>query len=312
MSKYIEKQSIMSQIVEVQRLIDLVGGHPLMSIGLEEKLADLRNQLETFDENVLEPKLAMLFSGNAVIGSQGIKSLFVSNIIKPIQEMIKTQTADIKFRKVGKRGKTKGTRESNMFLTALPVGSFGIELVQLDTPELFSELDVSSAIEQVSQIIKDATDSDERFASVVERTPSRTLSNLKIFLKEVANENSIIKIRVNANEIFIDEDHVKLGYLRVKEANESEEQLYLDGILRGLLLEANRFEFIDNIGNKYSGKISEDLNVDDLAAFGKDYLNETCHVQISKITVKLKGAASKISYTLIGINQNNDDNPTLY
>src|SRR5690606_20409716 len=133
---------------------------------------------------------------------------------------IKTQTADIKFRKVGKRGKTKGTRESNMFLTALPVGSFGIELVQLDTPELFSELDVSSAIEQVSQIIKDATDSDERFASVVERTPSRTLSNLKIFLKEVANENSIIKIRVNANEIFIDEDHVKLGYLRVKEANE--------------------------------------------------------------------------------------------
>src|SRR5690606_19590762 len=204
MSKYIEKQSIMSQIVEVQRLIDLVGGHPLMSIGLEEKLADLRNQLETFDENVLEPKLAMLFSGNAVIGSQGIKSLFVSNIIKPIQEMIKTQTADIKFRKVGKRGKTKGTRESNMFLTALPVGSFGIELVQLDTPELFSELDVSSAIEQVSQIIKDATDSDERFASVVERTPSRTLSNLKIFLKEVANENSIIKIRVNANEIFID------------------------------------------------------------------------------------------------------------
>ncbi|MFD2903792.1 hypothetical protein [Sphingobacterium anhuiense] len=303
MSKYIEKQNIMSQIVELERLIDLVNGHPLMIVGLEEKLIDLRKRLEAFDVNVLEPKIAMLFSGNAVLGSQGIKSLFVSNIIKPIQEMIKAQTAEIKFKKVGKRGKTKGSRESNMFLTALPVGSFGIELVQLDTPELFSELDVSSAIEQVSEIIKGATDSDESFANIVEQTPTRTLNNLKIFLREVANENSIIKIHINADEIYIDEDHVKLGYLRVKEADESEVLLTLNGILRGLLLEANKFEFLDVDGHKYSGKISEELDTDDLANFGKDYLNESCRVTISEITIKLKGSTAKHSYTLVGIDQ---------
>lgn len=303
MSKYTEKQNIMSQIVELERLIDLVNGHPLMSVGLEQKLINLRKRLKTFEIDVLEPKIAMLFSGNAVIGSQGIKSAFVSNIIKPIQEMIKAQTAEIKFKKVGKRGKTKGSKESNMFLTALPVGSFGIELTQLDTPELFSELDVSSAIEQVSKIIKGTTDSDESFANIVEQTPTRTLNNLKIFLREVANENSIIKIHINADEIFIDEDHVKLGYLRVKEADESEELLTLNGILRGLLLEANRFEFLDVDGHKYSGKISEELDTDDLANFGKDYLNESCRVTISEITVKMKGSTSKQSYTLVGINQ---------
>ncbi|MFZ0597172.1 MAG: hypothetical protein WAM46_09340, partial [Flavobacterium sp.] len=142
MSLFWEIEQIKAQILDTERILALVSGHPIMSKSIIEKLKFLKERLARLPKDSIEPKIRFLFSGGAVKGSIGIKSNFVSKTIKPIQELIKTQTALVRFGDVGKRGKTKKSANSEMYLTALPIGSFGIELSQLESYDLFDENDV--------------------------------------------------------------------------------------------------------------------------------------------------------------------------
>lgn len=303
MNRYSERRNLKLELIQAENLLNLAGDHPFMAPGLKSKVQRLKEALDNFPEEIIEPKIAILFSGNATIGSSGIKSSFVSKILNPIQEMIKTQTAEIKFKKIGSRGKVKGADDSELFLIALPTGSFGVELAQLNASDLFSDVEVAEAINQVSDIISKTTESDEGFAEVVNDVPLRTLNNLKTLLKEVSEEDSIIKIQTDTKEIEIEKDNVKLGYQRIINANESEELIKVDGILKGLLLESNKFEFLTSEGEKISGRISEDISEEEIAAFGRDYLNEQCTVSLVKMTVKIAGGKPSIGYTLNNIQQ---------
>ncbi|MDM1049401.1 hypothetical protein [Sphingobacterium hotanense] len=303
MNKFLEKQNLLIQLSETENLLNLSGDHPFMSIGLRQKVEKLRNALENLNDDFLNPTISLLFSGNAVSGSLGIKSSFLGKVLNPIQDMIKTQTAELKFNRSSKRGRVKGNRESEMYLTSLPVGSFGVELSHLNSDNLFSDLEVSNGLENVSEILKKTTESDEAFAEIVSEIPARTLNNLRRFLKEVADEDSIIKMYVGNEEILISKDAVKLGYDRVKSIEESEELIFVEGVLKGILLDANKFEFVDNNGERYNGKISDDIDTDEVINFTKDFLNEQCTVQLLKKTIILKGDKVKFIYTLNNIDQ---------
>ena len=93
MSLFREIERIKAQIVDSERLLEMVIEHPLMAEGLKEKISELKKQLETMPKESFEPRIHLLFSGNAVMGSQGIKSTFLSKTLNPFQEMVKTQAA---------------------------------------------------------------------------------------------------------------------------------------------------------------------------------------------------------------------------
>ena len=185
MSLYRKIQSIKAQIVDTERLLEMVLDHPLMSEGLAERLSLLKQELENLPKESFEPRIQLLFSGNAVVGSQGIKSTFVSKTLTPFQEMVKTQVALVRFGKVGKRGQAKKGANTELYLTALPVGSFGVELSQLESNDLFDSMDVSKAMKDVMTLVLNSATDDETFEASIEQTPKRNLTNLKKFLQEI-------------------------------------------------------------------------------------------------------------------------------
>ena len=111
MNKFLDKQNIMIELSETENLLNLTGDHPLMSIGLNQKIEKLRAALMELNDDFFNPTISFLFSGKAVNGSIGIKSSFLAKILNPIQDMIKTQTAELKFNRSSKRGKVKGNKE---------------------------------------------------------------------------------------------------------------------------------------------------------------------------------------------------------
>lgn len=100
----------------------------------------------------------------------------------------------LRFGSVGKRGPAKNAGDTELYLTALPTGSFGVELSQLETTDLFSSVDVSESIKQVITLIANTASTDEMFEAAIKNIPKRNLGNLKKFLYEIANENSILKV----------------------------------------------------------------------------------------------------------------------
>ena len=294
-----EKEQIQAQIIDTEHLLSLVKDHPLMSYSLQKKLETLKEQFEAYPENYKEAKVTLLFSGKAVKGSKGIKANFLSQTLKPFQELIKTQTSLVRFGNVGKRGKSKSANFSELYLTALPTGSFGIELSQIDSADFFAEEDVSTAIDQVMDLIEAATKGDEEFETAIEKTPARNLNNLKSFLKHIDEEHSILKMESGSHTLVISEDSIHRGFERVNGAVKEDEEIFVEGTLRGALLESGKFEFVDENGYIFTGFLNPDLPEDLVIS----YLNSPCKVHLTKSKTNFKSGSEKIAYELLDISE---------
>jgi hypothetical protein len=301
MSLYRKTQSIKTQIVDTQRLLEMVLDHPFMSAGLSERLNLLKQELESLPKESFEPKIQLLFSGNAVLGSHGIKSSFVGKTIIPFQEMVKTQTVLFRFGKVGKRGKTKNGVNNDLFLTALPVGSFGIELSQLESSDLFDGVDVSNAMKSVMRLIENSTKDDDTFETAIEGTPKRSLTNLKKFLQEIYYESSILKMESGELGIEISKDKIIEAYNRASSVLNEEEEVVINGTFRGMLLDSGKFEMQDENGYKMSGFISEDLDEEKLVEYNNTFLNLRCKIHLKIHKTKFRTGNQKTGYELLDI-----------
>lgn len=301
MSLFRNIERIKAQIVDTERMLDLVIDHPLMYEGLKDKLLNLQNQLQNFPKEVFEPKIQLMFSGNAVKGSIGIKSTFIGKTLKPFQEMIKTQSALVRFGSVAGRGQAKKGPNAELYLTALPIGSFGVELSQLDSSDLFEENEVANAMKQVMRLVNDTAESDEVFETAIANTPKRNLSNLKKFLKEIAEEKSVIKMECGELGIEISEAKIEDAYYRVAATVDEENEEFISGILRGFLLDSGKFEIQDLDAVKISGFISECINEEELIQFDHDFLNKNCRIHLRIHKTKFRTNHEKIDYELLGI-----------
>lgn len=303
MSIFSEIERIKAQILDTERMLKLVDEHPIMSDSLKDKLNSLKERLLNFPKDLIEPKIRLLFSGNAVKGSIGIKSRFVSKTMKPIQELIKTQTALVRFGGVGNRGQAKNSANSELYLTALPTGSFGVELSQLEHNDLFDEEDVSNAIKQVVELIEASTESDEEFEKAIENTPKRNLANLKSFLKTISDANSILKLETGSFGVSISENEVKEGFERVNATTNQEDEIFINGILRGILLDSGKFEIMTLESNLINGIINPEITEEQLIEYDRNFLNKECRIHLMIHKTTFITGREKTSYELIEITE---------
>ncbi|MDM1383490.1 hypothetical protein HX024_12445 [Myroides marinus] len=297
------RNKIKGQIIELENLLSLASGDFFMSKSLSKKISKLKEELNDLKSESIEAKVSILFSGNAVIGSKGVKIDFLSKVLKPFQELVKTETSKIKYGIVGKRGKTKDINDAELYLTALPTGSFGVQLSQLNNSNIFSESDVSKAIENVMDLISLVTESDESFEDIVNSTPARSLNNLKNFLKEIESEKSILKFEKDNKSLEISKENIHMGYERINSAHTEENIIELKGTLRGILLDSGKFEFIDKNGHKTSGYINESLDEEKIVELNIEYLNKDCTIKIKKYITTFISGREKTFYELIDIIQ---------
>ncbi|MBO0953119.1 hypothetical protein [Fibrella forsythiae] len=302
MSLYNKKQNLKTQIVATKALLEKVNGHPLMSIGLNAKLSEIQEELNSLPEENSEPKVQLLFSGDAVSGSEGIKSIFVSKAIPPFQELVKSSLSKIKGKRARKGERALRLKSSELFITALPRGSFGIELSQLEPSEAVDGIDISDAIKNVITLISNAT-SDDNFKLNRETVTKIELVNLKRFLKEIAEENSILKMNSGDFSFEISKEKIVDAYQRVSATIDKESVIKLDGIFRGILLESRKFEFlrIDN-GKRISGSISKEINNSDLTEY-KSFIDSHCEFHLKTYEVVYQTGGERTEYELLGIKQ---------
>jgi hypothetical protein len=281
----------------------MVVDHPIMSESLSEKLNLLRTELESLPKETSEPKIKILFSGDAVKGSVGIKSNFVSKTLTPFQKMVKTQVTLKRFGKVGRRGQVKRSGNTDLYLTALPIGSFGVELSQLEEADLFNSLDVSNAMKDVMNIIRSAAKDEETFEKTIENTPKRNLSSLKSFLKNIVNEQSVLKMESGEVGFELPKEKVVEAYNRVASTSDTETEWIIKGIFRGLLLDSGKFEIQTEDGNKVSGFIEEDLSEEQLIEYDRFFLNKVCEIHLKIHTTTFKTGNQKTTYELLEIRE---------
>ena len=165
-----QREFLKVQLLEMERLREGVAGHPIMSLALEEREEELKQQIAMLPLGGKEAKAVLLFSGEPVFGSHGIDVTFASRVLEPFQSMVMADYADRFHGVVGTRGRLSGEADSRLLLTALPRGSFGMELSRAESDELFEEDQLADTLTHLTRLVEASARSDEDFAVELQET----------------------------------------------------------------------------------------------------------------------------------------------
>lgn len=298
------------QLTETKQLLENSKGSVLTRISLENRIEDIKLQLEKLENCIsVEPKISLLFAGNAVFGSLGIKSSFASKTINSIQGLIKTQLVYDAYGEehVGKRGKLGKAKMGEIYLTGLPQGSFGFELSLMNENDLFANEYAANSIKEVMDIIKATATDQQQYEKIVSNRPGRMFTYLKDFFKELISENSILKMESGSHYIELSAEDNFSGYARISSTSCIEKNIVTEGVFKGAFVDSGKFEFLDEGGNLNHGKISEDIDENMIVSYNRLFSNEICIMTLLQRNIIFKSGKENISYELISIQEINNN-----
>lgn len=298
-----QREFLKVQLVETQRLRELAGDHPIMSISLAEREDELQEQIASLPLGKKEARTVLFFSGEPVQGSKGIDANFAGRVLQPFQSMVMADYADRYHGVVGARGPRPGEAQSRMLLTGLPRGSFGLELTRADDDELFGEEQLADTLSHVTRLVESASRSDEDFAAELDQTDPRVIQNLREFLEVIAKGRAGLRLESGDFRCAMTPIEANEAYNRVKGTITSDEQIQIQGVLKGVLLESWRFDFVTEDNHAIGGKIDENLTEDQVVALNREFFNTRCIAAMTKTTVLFKNGRVRTTYLLTGIRE---------
>lgn len=184
----------------------------LQRTSLENRIADLREQLASAPEQAGAARLDVWFSGKAVYGSQGISAVFMRDTIQALVGMIQSSARD-KVRRLKEQKKKAEMPRGKFYVTALTHGSFGYELTYKDNEGmLFDDPAIVESIKSTMDVIEETTVQGLDMDALIQQQPIRMLANLKDFFSTLKKQGSTLRVESGSNALSLDSRHVETGF----------------------------------------------------------------------------------------------------
>jgi hypothetical protein len=207
-------------------------------------------------------KVALIFGGRPVIGSYGAEADFFGVAVARFQGVVDRFFSANEVGRLGSRGPTAKTVESQMLVTGLARGSFGVVLEEAALTDALTDTALKVVITEVVSSLTGAADPDEDvFSDAVTRLDPRVLSSLKSFLDVLDDSEATLKLVEQENAPEFDRASVARARRRIAETSIQEvDGVQVVGTLLGLLPEHRKFEMrrLDD-GTTIYGQISTDV-----------------------------------------------------
>ena len=296
-----QREFLKVQLLETQRLMEMVGDHPLMSVSFAEREQELREKIAALPLGNKEARTILFFSGEPVQGSMGIDASFAGRVLEPFQSMVMADYADRWHGVVGSRGRRPGEAQSRLLLTGLPRGSFGLELARADNDELFEEGQLADTLAHVTRLVEAAGRSDEDFAAELDQTAPRVIQNLREFLEVIAKGKAGLRLESGDYRCSMNPIEANEAFNRVAATITRPEDVEISGVFKGVLLESWKFDFVTEENHSVGGKIDENLTEEQVVALNRQFFNERCVASLLKTTVLFKNGRVRTTHTLKGL-----------
>lgn len=303
MKTYSDYIWLQRQLAEMEKILNQNLDSPLMKASLENRIINLRSEIEEMGRmEYYDTTLRLWFGGEAVYGSKGIFSDFASKTSVLLSNMIAAKYAEIISGKPldSGRGKIKGLGKGKMYISNVLHGSFGYEMGWVRN-DLFSEQDVSQAIERVISLVDIAAKDEDQLEETLKSESPRTVSYLRNFYKTVSESSNILKMESGLHHIDLSKTELQIGYSRVKHTNITENYYTIEARLSGIFIDSGSFEFVDEEGHRKVGSTNDDLYDEDLAEYARRYTNKVCKLVIKEYKECPVHGKPKVSYELIQI-----------
>jgi hypothetical protein len=300
MSATENRQFLQRELVEMDHLLSLSAGDPVMAYALKNRRESLERELQQAPPTPPRPRTVLFFAGPPVLGSQGIDAEFAAAALRPFLEMVKTQYSAQKHGKVGARGPRKDESEAKLLLTGLPRGSFGLELSQPQPTDFIAAEQLSDALLRLTEVLASAADTDERFGFSLAKVSPRVLPRLKEFLDVVADQGAFLSVESGELKIDIRQDRVAAARDRVGATKTDYKTSTLEGVFRGATLDSWRFDFRPPDGETISGRIAEEVEDAKVEAM-LPLTNHECQATLRETIITTRDGAQHRRFELLSL-----------
>lgn len=298
MNKVAERSFLKSQIVDLDRLIDLTGDDPLMTPGLIARKTEFERRLGDLPTYIRQPQSTFYFSGGPVRGSQGIDAEFASKMLDLVQEITTFEFLHRKHGVLNTRGRVALAPEAKLMLTALPRGSFGLELRPANEFDMVDGQFLGDALQHFTDLLGAASESDAAFETALAEAPVRVLPKLKSLFETLQTYDAQLRLVTGDRELELSRDRIVSAVERVQATSENAEEVVIDGFYRGATLESRKIDFKTLDQQVITARLADDISEQDI---GRLVLNQRLQPTFRRSALQPRGGTVRHSYELLSL-----------
>jgi hypothetical protein len=235
----------------------------------EERRNALREEIaaeETKQRN--HARVALMFKGLPVVGSQEIKLDFVAKALDNYQAIVASLAAEKAGAELGTRGRLPQPYSSRLFIRDMLRGSVGflIEEPEPSQAELLPSA-LKDAVDETTRILDDLSASEApKFEERMRQLSPRTIAAIKRLAKVLHDSGAETQIVDDERELSLDHANTASLHARLTDLEYAERFERQDGVLLGLFPERQQYEFRPvGDGPVFYGPVSEAFDVRYLA-----------------------------------------------
>lgn len=291
-----------AEIASLIRLMESTPEDAITTPHLRYRIANLKGQLQAMGERPsLIPEAELFFGGGLVVDGEGLEVTFTSDILDSYQIMVTNHYSAKHYGALRRTGRRRGEEETQLYLTALPRGSFGLQLAQLHVADFITATQVADAMREVSHLLQAAGESDEAFDTSIAQFNPRVLPPLTEFIKTLHAGHGECRILTGMTEIELTQEQIAEAHLRVTATKKEDTTETMRGVFGGLVLFDWLFNFQPEQGSSISGALAEELTQEEATTMNTSFTNKRVAAQIKTTTVSTRSGRKKPSYELISM-----------
>ena len=276
------------QVAAMDRFFSDVDSHPLMGPLAKQRRETFLQQASEAAAVIAPVRTVLFFTGDPVLGTQGVDAQFAAQVMEHFQQMVKTQYAFSKHGRVSDRARQKSGQEARLLLTGTPRGSFGLELTSPPSEDMIQTVQLSDTLVTLNAAIKAAAEDDEAFESAVEGVTPRVFPRLKRFFKTLSDNRAGLRMRSGSLEFNLPTERLHAAAERVASLSSRQEEVTVSGTFRGVTLDTGKFDFTTEKGGLISGSTAAFVDENTAEGFMK-FFNQPCHATLTKTTIVTRG-----------------------
>ena len=310
MTPFREIETLQAKRVGLQALLSEIPDDPLEKPALEYAIRKIDARLQALaDKPKINPQAEMFFVDGQVTNAHGLEITFASDMLKSYQNMVTNHYA-AKHYSLRRTGRRHGEAESHLFLTALPRGSFGMQLSQPHISDWVLAGNVAKAMEDLSGLVQAAAESDAAFDGLLGSFNSRVLKPLTSFMATLNAGGGSFRLVTGMSQVKMNREKIQEAYLRVSAASSLDREITVPGTFGGITAYSWEFDFRPNQGDVIHGPLAEEITEEDVKQMSDDFLLKPCFAILKETTVTTRSGKKKPTFELLRLVVSEDVPPT--
>lgn len=198
-------------------------------------------------------------------------------------------------------GRRRGEADTKLYLTALPRGSFGLQLTQPHVEDFVAAQHLSSVMHDISALLQASAKSDEAFEESLNTFNPRVLKPLQRFIETLFTSKAACRVVTGFSETKLSQHQMADAYNRVTAATEREDTMDVRGVFGGVLTLSWEFDFQPEQGDIIRGAISQDVEEPTATQWALNYTHTETIAKLRVVTVSTRSGRKRPTYELIDL-----------